>query len=517
MEIGSFIINILTTGMYPEPLDALREYIQNSYDAIRSAERAELLRPNFGQISIVIDAGNARVIIRDNGVGIPASEARSRLLDIGKSTKVLGDDAGFRGIGRLAGLAYCKSAEFHTSSKGEAEKTILVFEAEEIRKNISPKNRKPETAVQLVERLTRIKTEPCAEGEHFFEVHLIGVDSETCPFLDRDRVKDYLRQVAPVEFDTQAFTYGLSKVNPYLEMYGVHRSVNLAIEYKGRKVETILKPYRTFHHAGNKTENRVDIVDIETVVDSSDAPKWIGWLSKPQDLKGAIAEDEVKGIRLRMNNILIGDNKTMVRIFEKVAKSYGRFNSYYSGEVHILDPDVIPNARRDYFEDNEAWRKVESSLVNWARPLARRAYENLDERKRNAELLEKDANQLFSEIELETTDGFVTVSHRKSAEKKLKKLEEKLNKAILSNGRAPDEVERLKSTYNATVAKREELEGDWKGIIDESSLSRDERKLLRLVLEVVFEKLGQEPSKVVAVEVNRRLKTRRDKDKNSVH
>jgi DNA mismatch repair ATPase MutL len=135
---GARILDVLTTGMYPDALDAIREYIQNSFDAIRRAEYAQVLKPNFGAVVITIDANEKVVSIRDNGIGIPADDARKTLLSIGASKKKIGHDAGFRGIGRLAGLAYCDKLVFTTASKGEPQKTELTFDAAAIRTSIAP-------------------------------------------------------------------------------------------------------------------------------------------------------------------------------------------------------------------------------------------------------------------------------------------------------------------------------------------------------------------------------------------
>lgn len=51
-DIGTEIIAILTRGMYPDPKDALREYIQNGVDA----------KANH------IDENN--IIVHDNGYGM---------------------------------------------------------------------------------------------------------------------------------------------------------------------------------------------------------------------------------------------------------------------------------------------------------------------------------------------------------------------------------------------------------------------------------------------------------------
>lgn len=510
MEIGSFIINILTSGMYPEPMDALREYVQNSYDAIRQAEKTELLMPNFGRVRIIIDAEKNEVVIRDNGIGIPAAEARSRLMDIGSSKKILGDDAGFRGIGRLAGLAYADKVMFRTSAYGEPTETELTFDAAGIRKNISPSNRKPESAVQSVERFTKFKQTEYADDSHFFEVKLVGVDRDACPFLERDPVTTYLRQVAPVEFDTHRFTYATAFVNPYLEEYGARRTIKLTVEIGNEGEEEILKPYKTYHHAGNKRDNKMDVVGIEPFADLATPPKWVGWISQTRELPGVIGDEEVRGIQFRMNNILIGNHNTMSCIFEKLAKSNTRFNGYFSGEIHILHPDIVPNARRDYFEDTPTWRVVEAELKELARILVKRVRDNEQARNRPTSAVEREVDQTIDEVDEEREEGFATEAHRTRAVEKLKVQEEKIEKAITSE-RTPEEKEILRLKKEAAARKREEIEEEWKTLVDESSLNKDQRKILRMVLEVIDKELGPANCRKVAVEVDKRLKRRRSK------
>jgi molecular chaperone HtpG len=302
--IGARVLDVLTTGMYPQSLVALREYIQNSYDAIRRAERSEILKPNFGEVAIAIDEAGREIVIRDNGIGIPSAEARSTLLSIGASKKRVGDDAGFRGIGRLAGLAYCNKLIFRTAYLDEPHETELTFDALGMRRFISATSRTTETegAVDLINRITKHRLLDRTPGRPFFEVRLVNVDPKACDFLNRDIVRDYLKQVAPVDFNHQSFTLALSDVNPFLQKHGAKRCINLTIQREGHRVSAVLKPYRTFHKAGNKSDNRVEIRGIETFVDPSEPPRWIAWLSKADDLKGIIADDDVRGIPVLCSN-----------------------------------------------------------------------------------------------------------------------------------------------------------------------------------------------------------------------
>ncbi len=507
--IGSRILDVLTTGMYPDGLDALREYVQNSYDAIRRAERVEILKPNFGEVVVSIDTERQEVAIRDNGLGIPAAEARTTLLSIGASKKRVGDDAGFRGIGRLAGLAYCEKLVFSTAYRDEAQATELVFDAAGIRRSISATSRtaENETAAALLGRMTTHRLVDRKPGMPFFEVKLVGVNPKACLFLDVEEVRAYLRQVSPVEFNMQSFVYGRSRINPFLDEHGARRTINLTLLANGRE-EAVKKPYKTYHEAGNKIGNRVDIVGIETCLDPSDPPRWIAWLSTARDLKGVITSEDVRGIRLRSNNILIGDHRTFSRVFEKVQKSYFRMNGYYSGEVHILDTDIIPNSRRDFFEDNEAWREAERTLIDWARLLVRRVYQNVDERRRGVDLVERDADMVFEAVDREAAQGFATDALRAQAIDKLREQEERIDKAMTTE-RTAEEAESLRRKKEEGAARRTKLMEGPRSLIDESSLNRDERKILRLVMDVVHKVCGGDLATRAAQEVNKKLKAKR--------
>ena len=105
---GKFLLEILTTGMYSNPMHVYREYIQNSTDSIDKAVASGVISSSVAAIHIQIDGAKQRIIIHDNGYGIPADKTREILLSIGESDKNGMDERGFRGIGRLAGLAYAK-------------------------------------------------------------------------------------------------------------------------------------------------------------------------------------------------------------------------------------------------------------------------------------------------------------------------------------------------------------------------------------------------------------------------
>ena len=126
-KIGASVLETLTTGMYLNPLDTVRELVQNAADSIRKSQAERVLSGNAGRIETTVGHNNRSLNIRDNGLGIPEKQVSSKLLNVGMSDKDVERDAGFRGIGRLAGIAFCNCFRFKTSAKGEAKATTCAY------------------------------------------------------------------------------------------------------------------------------------------------------------------------------------------------------------------------------------------------------------------------------------------------------------------------------------------------------------------------------------------------------
>ena len=63
--VGGDIFNLITAGLYDNPLAIYREYIQNAADAIVSVGDTV-----NGKVWVDIDPSGLRVKIRDNGPGL---------------------------------------------------------------------------------------------------------------------------------------------------------------------------------------------------------------------------------------------------------------------------------------------------------------------------------------------------------------------------------------------------------------------------------------------------------------
>ncbi|KAA6324228.1 Chaperone protein HtpG [termite gut metagenome] len=351
--IGKDVIESLTLGMYEDSRFIYREYIQNSADQIDKAVEQGLMDKNEEEIHITIDDKKRRIEIYDNATGIDEQNIVSILQNIAKSTKERGKDKGFRGIGRLGGLGYCEKLIFETSFKGEPTKSIMIWDAHLLKEIINNRHTK-ENAVEVIQKVTRLIKEKEDSIKHYFKVILEGVTNDM--LLDKKSVEDYLIMVAPIGYPTgfifRQKIYDFVKQNNFeIDEYKIY--LNRDLLHKG---------YTTTIYTGNNgNKKRVDdVFDLRFFIGQikSDILFW-GWYGV-SDFVGVIDGDAniAAGIRLRKNNIQLGDKSTLL----KLHRNTQRGNYYFIGEVHALHPDLIPNSRRDYFGENSKCHEFEKNL-----------------------------------------------------------------------------------------------------------------------------------------------------------
>lgn len=365
VNFGVNMVEIITKGLYTNSLDIYREYVQNSCDAIDEAINAGILQEGEGKIEITIDAVARRITIEDNGMGI--SSARSGFVrimsNIGNSDKSLKTDRGFRGIGRLCGLAYCKTLIFSTKVAGEKKISTLTIDAENLRKEFFDGNRR--SAEEVLKKKMVFDTVETDSDEHFFKVELIDIRETNNALLkvelgkDEDpskitTVRDYLSFVAPVPyrnlFCEQAKIYEHAKV------------LNFKItEYKiFVNGEQVVKNYKS-SLSGKTGKDEIFDLEFRDFYDEAKnliAWSWVGLTT----FKGVIQQtkehpNKMRGIRLRAGNIQIGDDEALKNLF-----SEPRGITYFVGEVYAVDKNLIPTTKRDYFEENEACNVFEEAL-----------------------------------------------------------------------------------------------------------------------------------------------------------
>lgn len=352
--IGKYTLESLTNGMYASPLDLYREYIQNSVDSFDEAVEAGIEIADKLIIGIDIDQTAKRVTIRDNGCGIRAGEAIGTLLNIGNSRKKRGVLRGFRGIGRLVGLSYCEKLTFRTSFTGEEVATIIEFDASLLKELLLPGGHESVSVEDVIDKITTVRTENEAANRRYFQVELEGVWSET-GLVNPEIVEDYLLQHAPLQFFKE-FEWGRTIIEK-MRLSG-YQIPQYRICLNG---EMLYKPYRDTFISDRIKKNFDFIHDVRVeAFYRKEKLSAVIWYTETS-FYGTIIDNAIKGLRIRQGNILIGDKGSCNSLFKEE-----RFNGWMIGELHVVDPEIIVNSRRDGFEKNSAYYELLSNLKDWA-------------------------------------------------------------------------------------------------------------------------------------------------------
>lgn len=358
LEIGLNIIENITTGMYRDSRAIFREYIQNACDQIDRAVESGLLAPGEGQVEIHIDSANRSICIEDNATGIPAAQFRSILYSIGKSTKPLGEARGFRGIGHWCGVGYCAQLIFTAKAKGEPTESVMICDAETIRRLVNEYNaHHAECSVNAaLAAATSFRENRVGKKQidaHYFRVELLGIRDVHADLCCLQRVKDYLSFVAPVGYAPE-FRFRAAIHQHALEIGRPIPEYNILIEG-----EHLRKKY-TPSFTTSKGEDRISDVKFKDFRGANG--ELIAWLwFGISRFEGVLKkENAMRGLRLRMRNIQIGDEDALQKLFRE-----DRGQHYFVGEVFALDQALIPNSQRDYFNDNEARQQFENRLSDF--------------------------------------------------------------------------------------------------------------------------------------------------------
>lgn len=363
--VGKDVLELLSSAMYVDPLTIYREYVQNAADAIDEARaKGWLSADEPGAVTIRLDPDTRSVLIRDNGAGIPVREAAARLLAIGASAKRGTSARGFRGVGRLAGLAYARQLTFRTRSRGDTEILELRWDCLRLKAALREVGQTDDLP-GVLNRIVHVETTPAPKGAppHFFEVELSDVvrHHRRDALLNDDMVAEYLAEVAPVPF-SKAFGLG----DAIAQHVGSHVRLGALDIHVGER-PPLRRPLRDRFPVSDRAEDAFASFEPLTFEGRDGGVAAVGWLLHHNYL-GALPERAgIKGLRLRCGNVQVGESHILETSFPEP-----RFNAWTVGEIHILDPRIVPNARRDNFEQNVHFADLTAQVEPIARQIARR-------------------------------------------------------------------------------------------------------------------------------------------------
>ena len=344
-DIGGDLIGIISKGLYPDPLDCIREYVQNSVDA-----RAK-------NVTIKI-TGNS-VIIADDGMGMAVGDLR-QARQLGLSNKSQAENVGFRGIGIYSGFDICNRLLVTTKRAGEAKARILEFHFGEMKAQLKAERDAQSTRTpltRLITKYTHFRQEDDQVDRHYTIVQLEELSKVHIGQLaDHEQLRAYMLHNLPIDF-ADHFPYK-DQINSQLENHVPgYNAIRVKLVTDFAPPEIIVRP-----NIPNLSE------PIMGIIPNADGKKiayyWACYHAKGGELPDEYAD--YRGLVYKVKGFTIGNRS---RLREHFTTARGTLYYWCTGEVFVIDENVTPNAARNDFEASPEKLQLETAVGDTLRDL----------------------------------------------------------------------------------------------------------------------------------------------------
>ena len=352
-DIGGNILPIITEGLYSNPLDALREYIQNGIDA------------ECNEISLHITQDV--VSIKDDGYGMDRNTAETAI-KLGISEKNPKDYVGFRGIGIYSSFNICDQAEIYTKTLNQKTGSKIVFNFEAMRKLLAKEEESRNSGKEPELNLTSLLNQTVYvedEDQNIIKkkgtlVLLKGLRDAVSKKLNNFyNVSEYLQNTVPVEFNPD---FPFAEIIQRKFRDSDLRLVKIKLSMNGNE-DYIYRPYRKalFDRGGKFEPKFFNITDF----DSGEKYGFV-WVCH-NDINRVLSNRSLRGLLIKKYGFTIANRNFLSFIFPR-----GVIYNRIFGEVIIQNEDLIPNAARSDFESNEtrdnfihSFQKTAKKIDRW--------------------------------------------------------------------------------------------------------------------------------------------------------
>ena len=430
------ILEALSQGLYPDKRHVIRELVQNAYDGLATLKTRH---PEQEQNPVQIKIEDSSIFVADFGIGMGEQKMREYRY-LGFSEKVIGQDAGFRGIGKFAPVALCERIIVDSSPYGTPRRFRVVIDAAEMIGRIK-KDRNPPLE-KLLREHTSLDEASAAKADHYTFVELQGVRSDAKSYLDITDLKAYLSRTAPLYLNP-VFNHA-EVIEKNLQKYVPgHLAIGLTVN-----AERIYKNY---------IEPSTSPREMFIRHSASDSLVAYAWCCAHAG-KGIFVQDggdpsvpdrrhPNAGLVFRVKNISVGDRFLPRKTFWKTSPE---LSFHYFGEIHVLDADVVPSSDRTDFEDNPARKDLYERCVDIAKDLnlVRRA----ESTERNFEKAVDAVNTAVNEGKQKLDQNALPVELRDEAKYAVRSTLENLKKRLEHS-----KNKRKRAAAKAAVRRGEEL------------------------------------------------------------
>jgi molecular chaperone HtpG len=452
----------------------IREFVQNAYDGMYDLHK-QYPTENLQPIEIKVDPPS--IFIGDHGIGMSQKKMQEYRY-LGYSEKQRGEHAGFRGIGKYSGLAIAEKIIVDSSRFGSDSRWRVVVHVGDMISEVERRQNPP--LEDLLQQFTSLEEFPEDKEKHYTFVELHKIRQDSIEVLDEDAIRDYLSKVAPVPFDTK-FKHAVEIEENLAETVSDYFVVPLSIN--GRDV---LKPYLPDCRRPG----------FETVLFTDKGQEVLAFAWYCQNLqRGQFKDKENSGLVYRVKNIAVGDRHLTRKTLWKATPERA---FHFFGEIHVLDPQVIPSADRTDFEDNAARRQLYERCLRISSILSRKAGEESATRRFKEAL--SNAGSFLQQRQQQFADHQLPVELREEVVFQLKKYQEDIEKRIPgSKSRLKSAGKRFVKSAQRFLSRLQAPSDQFFDLQKELRLSAKMRALYNIVMAVLKEEFRSDPERLERV------------------
>jgi hypothetical protein len=487
------VLEAVSQGLYPDRKHIIREFVQNSYDALSELRSHD---PRAELAPVEITASPPSLIIADKGIGMSAETMR-RYRYLRFSEKLIGSHAGFRGIGKFSAISVCDRLIVRSSKLGDSKSYQVEIDAAAMFKRLREEKNPPlESVLKEHSQISETKED---SDQHYTVVELHGIHRDASELLNATVVNPYLVQIAPLPFDP-AFSYAkeisqrLRQVEP--------RLLEIAVSVNGKP---IYRPYLA-------NASRPDFKEVFTKQGSHELIAF-AWFCQHQG-KGQFREagdagekgrrHPYSGLHYRVSNFAIGDSMLVRKTLWHTTPERA---FYFFGEIHVLDSGIIPTSDRDDLEDNTARGRLYEQCREVSTTLSFRA--GLESQQRRFSEVVTGGQTLVSETEAALNSGKLETEFKDDKEYQMQKLLEDLSKRLKDSSGSDHKEEKVIKRAKKVLRQAERLQRTLKSSAGQHDLFVDISKDLRMdsktkvlydtIIAVLREEFRSDPQRFVRV------------------
>jgi hypothetical protein len=366
-DVGSEVIDQLSTDIYTSPHAILRELVKNAYDAylpLAGFDDVKVDRKIIVHRARTSD-GIGRLYVSDNGIGQTLEDLKANVqISVSRKPRELDNATGFRGLGSWALLGAGSRVVITSTKYGDPQTNRLVLDVRAIYKRLSP-----DTSLDDIlnnKRCVSFSQIPASREEHFTVIE-ITCDGEQQRIHDKYELNRLHAYTDPEEKELRRILIRSCPI-PFTSQHTLIYDIYNQTGYVPTELVLDGQPlYRSLP----ETLSSIQVEKIEAA--NGDLLAWAWTAEDPEkskevdDLHDSCNIDG-PGIQLVRYNVPLGRKGLFIDQFV----SRPRTARWYVGEVHIVAPDVLPDASGDGLRASGAREQFIQRLENFYKVLEER-------------------------------------------------------------------------------------------------------------------------------------------------